>query len=325
MTRAHRNATRARGAIAAAGLAVLALVVLLGSAPGADEETPHGVSSGCVECHEPAIPGQALVFVDGGADASCLRCHATGPHSVGSEPKEGGGDEHAALPKSWPLAEGKLACLTCHDEPACDNLAVSEDNPYMLRDGPHDTIGTFCAVCHTVEQLGSYDPHEDMVQRPEAASVCEFCHQDANVTEADMDDLKVAAPRMCEGCHRSGEIHAGSAEHLVELDDEGVARAQAAGLPLDDRTVFCGTCHDPHPAGSIEANRGRVDTVDRPLMPADWSRLVLEPAMTARGADPTALGSTEPDHLRLPLAGGQLCGACHPAADVDGARVGDKP
>lgn len=306
----------------ALGASALAMATFIGAAPGADEESPHGVPAGCVWCHTEGDSGPlGSTFARGSSDAACLYCHEEGPHEVGMEPVLGddGTGEHAKLPETWPLDGRVVACLTCHDEPACDGASMDPDNPYFLRGGPYDTIGSFCARCHTVEQLGSYDPHTDMKERPDAKSVCEFCHQDAEVTEADMDDLKVAGPRMCEGCHLEVEMHASSAEHLIDLEPEVIARAQAAGLPLDEGTVFCGTCHDPHPADSIEQDSGRAETLGGPLMPAGWAQEVLGVALDQREieASEDTLGTTEPDYLRLPLADGQLCKACHLAADVD--------
>ena len=324
MTPLHTQKGRPIGLDIAVGFSALALAGLLGAAPGADEESPHGVPVSCTSCHDGGAEDAALgemSFTRGSSDAGCLHCHEDGPHEVGMEPVlvDDGTGEHAKLPETWPLADGRVACLTCHDEPACDGAVMDPDNRFFLRGGPYGTIGEFCASCHTVEQLGSYNPHQDMKDRPDSKSICEFCHQDATVTEADMDDLKVAAPRMCEGCHREVEMHASSAEHLVALDAEGIERAEAAGLPLDQGTVYCGTCHDPHPAGSIEQDSARAETLGGPLMPPDWAREVLHTAMDAREVDlgDETLGTTEPDYLRLPLGDGQLCKACHLPADVD--------
>jgi len=312
------------------GVSALALAALLGAAPGADEESPHGVPSSCTGCHSDGegVPASAgTTFARGSSDAACLYCHEEGPHEVGMEPvlEDDGTGEHAELPETWPLDDGRVACLTCHDEPACDGAPMAPDNPYFLRGGPYGTIGEFCARCHTVEQLGKYDPHEDMKERPEATSICEFCHQDATVTEADMDDLKVAAPQMCEGCHREEGIHTSSAEHLVELDADGITRAEAAGLPLDQGKVYCGTCHDPHPAGSIEQESGRAQALGGLVMPPDWAEEVLGVAVDAEEGESPVLHTTEPDYLRLPLSDGQLCKACHPAAEVDAELQGQQP
>jgi len=273
---------------------------------------------------------EEFVWRSGSPDEACLSCHEPGPHDVGTEPYAGGeqADEFATLPDSWPLYDGKLSCLTCHDEPACDGDPLDPANHRFYRGGPVASIGEFCARCHTVEQWGSYDPHEAMEQRPDLTSICEFCHQSATVTEADLDDLMVAAPRMCAGCHREEDIHASSREHHVTLDAAGITRAEAAGLPLDQGKVYCGTCHDPHPAGSIEQNQDRVARVGQPLVPQQWAEAVLGPTFEARSTRQGVVVSprtTEPDYLRLPLADGALCKACHLPADIDAGSGEPEP
>ena len=322
--------TAARSALV---ISLVCVCALLGAAPGHEEESPHGSPTGCLDCHEPVAPGtpvEQFVFAQGSPDDACLYCHEPGPHDVGMEPYAGGeqADDYAKLPVEWPLYDGKLSCLTCHDEPACDGAPLDLENFRFYRGGPAASIGEFCARCHTVEQWGSYNPHEVMEQRPDLTSICEFCHQSATVTEADLDDLKVAAPRMCAGCHREDDIHASSAEHHVTLDGAGITRAEGAGLPLDQGQVYCGTCHDPHPAGSIEQNEDRVGRVGQPLVPQEWVDTVLVPAFDARAASQGVVMSprtTEPDYLRLPLAGGALCRACHLPAAVDAGTAEPEP
>ncbi len=312
---------------------IVPLCILLAASADTEEESPHGSPTGCSTCHEPVARGTALqdfVWVGGSSDAACLECHEPGPHDVGMEPYGGGedADEYATLPEGWPLVDGTLACLTCHDEPACDGLPLEPDNHRFYRGGPVGSVGEFCARCHTVEQWGSYNPHEVMEERPDMTSVCEFCHQSATVTEADMDDLRVAGPRMCAGCHREPDIHASAAEHHAELDAAAIARADAAGLPLDEGKVYCGTCHDPHPAGSIDQNQDRVGRLGRELMPPGWADAVLGQDFARRGEERGVVvqaRTTEADYLRLPLEGGDLCKVCHLAEDTDAASGEPEP
>jgi len=90
-------------------LALLPVCLLLGAAPGADKESPHGSPTACLDCHEPVAPGAQLtdfVFTYGGPDEACLECHEAGPHDVGMEPYTGGDEaqEYADLPADWPLS-----------------------------------------------------------------------------------------------------------------------------------------------------------------------------------------------------------------------------
>lgn len=295
------------------------------------EENPHGSIELCHDCHEPVAPGtpiESIVFSQGDASQTCSYCHDNAPHEVGLDPHGEEGEEQAELPEGWPVLEGELACLSCHDEPACDRQPLADDNRRFLRGGPYGSIGEFCAECHTVDQLGRYNPHQAMVDRPDSEAVCEFCHESAEVTTADMDDLKVASPLMCSGCHRDKDVHAGSEEHMVELEADMVEKAEAAGLPLDETTVYCGTCHDTHPAGSIEENEDRVAILGQDILPEGWMRSVLAPVLEERGQAlgvEVSVGAKEPDYLRLPLAGAELCLACHDRASIDLARREDTP
>ncbi len=303
-----------------------------GAAVHGDEVSPHGNPDLCADCHAPFAPGtplEAIVWTHGTADDTCRHCHeGAAPHEGGLGPADPEDKTRAELPPDWPTVAGKLACLTCHDEPACDGKAVDPENVRFFRGGPYATVGELCARCHTVEQLGSYNPHEAMVERLGSTSVCEFCHQSAEVTEADREDLAVAAPRMCAGCHREDSVHAGAPVHLVTLDAAGLERARAAGLPLDQDRVFCGTCHDPHPAASLEERKDRLAGLGRPLVPEGWSAEVLVPTMADRAASRGAVAEprvAEPDYLRRPLAGGDLCRVCHLPADIDADPVKEDP
>ena len=87
-------------------------------------DSPHAQTGKCDRCHAPAAEGaipDAMTWTAGGADAACLACHEPDPHTVGLVPEAG------QVPAGFPLVGGKLACLSCHDEPACDTAPAVAD------------------------------------------------------------------------------------------------------------------------------------------------------------------------------------------------------
>lgn len=323
---------RRRSAVArtAMGLSAGTALFLLAAAPGADEDSPHHEQAACSACHEQAAPGAVadeMTFAHGTADETCLHCHEADPYDIGMPFKqaEGEGDVCAVLPAGWPLQGGNLACLTCHDEPTCAGTPADAQNPHFLRGAPYPTIDDFCAACHTPDQIAAYNPHEAMVRRAGSSSVCEFCHQNAVAGEESADDLKLAAPALCAGCHTEQDVHVGALEHLVALDAALVPQVEAAGLPLDQGKVYCGTCHDPHPAASVEEHADRQSRLGSPIIAEHWAQTVLAPAMAERaeGHGTTAAPrNEEPDYLRLALQNFELCQACHIPADIDAGVLG---
>jgi hypothetical protein len=271
--------------------------------------SPHGSPTQCAACHEPAREGdapEAIRFATGSADGACKSCHADDPHAVGMVPKEG------QVEPPMLLVDGKLACVSCHDEPACDGHPVADDD--FFRGGPYARVGDLCARCHEETAVEQYDPHAAMVAQPGDRTVCEHCHQDAPDPAATVADLKVSGPNTCEGCHTETR-HAGLDGHLAAVPEEMRADVRASGLPLaDGDKIVCLTCHDPHPPSSTAKAAERAAIVGRSLVPPAWQKDVLGAALEERAETlhaPLEPVTREPALLRRPLAGGELCASCH--------------
>ena len=280
--------------------------------------SPHGSPTQCAACHDPAHEGdapEAIRFATGSADGACRSCHADDPHAVGLVPKEG------QVQPPMLLVDGKLACVSCHDEPACDGQPHTDDD--FFRGGPYARVGDLCARCHEETAIERYDPHAAMVAHPGDRTVCEHCHQDAPDPSASVADLKVTGPDTCRGCHTDTR-HAGLDGHLTAVPAAMLAAVHASGLPLAaGDTIVCLTCHDPHPPSSTARSTERAAIVGRPLVPPAWEKDVLGPTVRERSdAIHAALEpvTSEPAFLRRPLAGGQLCASCHTAATIDDHR-----
>ena len=297
-----------------------------------DEEgatNPHFSPDHCASCHAEAAPGatsEQMTWAGGTANDTCSSCHDSAPHEVdiaAHRRGEGADDEVgrdlARVPMLFPLPGGMVACLTCHNEPACTGERQNPTNPRFFRGGPYATLGGLCENCHAPADSVRFNPHEAMADQRETTAICEFCH-DLVDDEPDLEALKIDRVAICYGCHKDTR-HTGSAEHLQKLDPEMRERAEAGSLPLTpDGEVFCGTCHDPHPPGSKPSAMERAEWAGKPLFDNPWLWSVLEPILQERAAslntDPMPW-TFEPDFMRKPLRGNALCGTCHTPEDTE--------
>lgn len=271
------------------------------SAEGASRSSPHGLAGECRACHADAA---GAGFVAGDDTTTCRGCHDEEPHQVGIEPVR------VEVPPAFPLPGGKLACQTCHDEPACDGKEIADDNPRFFRGGPYARIGDLCTNCHKETAADRFDPHTAMRNPTEREDACLFCHESRPV-EGATDALRLPGADTCRGCHFETS-HAGSGEHLTTLDPGMAKRALLAGLPLADGTrATCATCHDPHPPGTTAAATARAGWSEQRVVPEAWERQVLEPSLRDRAGEHAGALVHGHDLLRLSLDDGQLCQACH--------------
>jgi len=326
---------RALGALAA----MLCAGVALAQSPGVTDTpeqgevrlNPHFAVDRCVSCHAEASPGatsEVIPWAAGTANDTCRSCHDSAPHEVDIDAHRRGATapdvprDLARVPPGFPLPDGQLACLTCHDEPACSGGGQDPANPRFFRGGPYASLGDLCENCHGAAEEVRFNPHLAMEEKRDTTAICEFCH-DLVDGEPDLERLKVDRVQICYGCHEDTR-HTGSAEHLQILDDDMRARADAGGLPLTpEGQVFCGTCHDPHPPGSKRTAMDRAEWAGTPLFDDPWLWSVMEPILQGRAAtldtDPMPW-TFEPDYMRKPLRGNALCGTCHTPDDTEKRR-----
>ncbi len=285
-------------------LVALVLLAVTATATGAPKTSPHGIATACTSCHTDRT---GTAFVKGNDTATCRSCHAEEPHQVDIAPVT------AQVPAHFPLVDGKLACQSCHDEPACDGKDVSDDNPKFFRGGPYPQLGQLCANCHEETALDRYDPHQAM--RTATASnrdeACLYCHETVPDPAQPREALRLPGADTCKSCHFETS-HAGSGEHMVKLSAAQATSARDAGLPLGaSDTATCATCHDPHPPGSTPAADRRAGWKDQRVVSAAWEQDVLRPSVHERAGETTEPLVHGHDMLRLSLADGSLCRACH--------------
>lgn len=281
------------------------LVVLLGlglgfvthpSAASGERTNPHGQAQGCASCHVSAEGGPTRPEAE-----TCLACHPEGdPHPSDIVP------EKVHVPEGWPLPGGKLACATCHAEPACAPDRA-KDAPY-LRGGNVTRTLEFCQRCHGSQGTGGgplqgdastifvrKSPHSPARPGDATDPTCAACHTGAPLPGAPPAQarLRTDPTAACRTCH-VGEIHQGVPDHLGEILPAAMAATLPRELPLDDGAIACWTCHDVHGARTAEPPRRR----------ALADALHTTALGGAPSAHPTAL-------LALPAADGSLCRACH--------------
>lgn len=189
------------------------------------------------------------------------RCHYNRPEDLRHPTDVTVPEEmRARLPASFPLADGKMTCVTCHSFAvlcAKEKPAVSS-----LRGAPYDDRTSFCFRCHDEKKYERLNPHR---QRDAAGNVveekCLFCHtrkpDEARATYASIK-LIGGVEMLCQGCHNVSELHPAGKKHMVRPTLEYQARMRQLEkqygivLPLDEKGgLTCITCHNPHEEGVI--------------------------------------------------------------------------
>ncbi len=257
---------------------------------------PHWTGKYCQECHVNEMPRHenALLKFNGDARQLCDRCH-TRPcvtnqsHSADLLYRDIPG---YSIPSQWPLTNGRLNCLTCHDAvpPMYENFPLKRTNPAFLRGAPYKGRDDFCFRCHTKGEFVKQNPHRQRDQNGTInAKICTVCHKTAPVPRETRNisqvTFKESYDAICIGCHAAHPASHGPASGQHRLSAETKERLEKnkitfnVEIPLIDDRVFCGTCHNPHEKG------------------------ILQRAAAERGAG-------EKYFLRLP-GGYELCILCH--------------
>ncbi len=240
------------------------------AAAGQEIANPHWTGTYCAECHledNPQGNAAALRF-NGDSVKICNRCHETefarpDNHPVGVALAEG---METTKPGTFPLDDGKLSCLTCHDvlSQMKADVVLKATNRKFIRGAPYETLSTFCFFCHRQAEYQKTNPHQQLDAGGRIIEErCLFCHQAAPdpLRAKHINDVsfKTTLSQYCVNCHSQQKTaHPARADHLAELPDflkasvPERARAQHAELPLDGDRIFCGTCHNPHEKGVIK-------------------------------------------------------------------------
>ncbi len=283
--------------------AALFLALSADAAPRAEKMAdPHWTGKPCADC---VLEGWAAMSADE-INRRCNTCHFPGS-DMGSEPHPVGravpADVLPRVPKGWPLADGKISCLTCHDvrEQAGDIVIGSIFNKNFLRQPPPG-IESMCFVCHDSKRFEKPNPHRNMIAADGRIQeeACLKCHQEVpNRKGSSHTALKQDTDLLCIGCHaRQVRRHPARADHMLQLPPEMRRSLQEAGTmqsPLhfgEGDTIHCVTCHNPHEKGVLTGD--------------------------------CAQGAGEKSQLRLP-GRYELCVFCHSGLKVDREKLRRMP
>ncbi len=248
-------------------------------------QNPHWKKESCAACHDMST-GVAAPIAARAIDSLCFSCHDgrkahAEPHPTGRQFPT---TRAMRRPESWPLSQGELGCITCHDAQfGCDlKRHVRADNRNLLRqEGGGPAHGkSFCENCHAEQEFPKLNPHlmlggdgHAIVER------CTFCHSEAPDarTLKRTFEAKFKAPQsaICLDCHPRHrdplvQTHIGlrltpdEQAYMCAVESTGlsikpspqtIARLKAAKtrpallIPASDGTILCSTCHNPHQAG----------------------------------------------------------------------------
>ena len=242
----------------------------------------------CIGCHRVA---QSLISASSpfpeAIDPSslCLDCHnyQDNHHPVNFRPglAEGGNGLN-----SFPLFDGEMRCLTCHE-------VHGSGGPKLLRGGPYTSRTEICFRCHDSNLNATVDPHQMLTpggsfREVNGEPACLLCH--ARVPDRTGAEREIAFKAdvafLCWRCHPPMDGSFFQSHFLVRPGKKALAYMKAAerengvSLPLLNRDrITCSTCHNPHQQGVILSG-------------------------------PAAAGAGEHDRLRL--SKDQICNGCHP-------------
>lgn len=95
--------------------------------------------------------------------------------------------------------------------------AICQESVTVLPESPHRSLGE-CGFCHDL-YLGETDPHEFIVP---ISAIClrEPCHTPQNIGRSHPVD--------------------------ISIKESSLIESVPANLPLDDGSISCGSCHQPH-------------------------------------------------------------------------------
>lgn len=238
---------------------------------------PHWTGKHCIECHI-TEKGKVLKF-EGDYLKLCNRCHQTefartDIHPVAVELTD---IMNKKIPSGWPLKEGKVTCLTCHDVAIQmkENAPLKVVNPLFLRGVPYESINDFCFTCHTRESYQKTNPHTQLDEEGNIIEErCLFCHQslpDPWQAQSIADvSFKSERAVLCKSCHGDKwNLHPARSDHLVAIPDtmkemfHSQVTASGVDLPLYRDTIFCGTCHNPHQKGVLQRKEAATGAGER--------------------------------------------------------------
>jgi len=256
--------------------------------PVADSTTPnpHWQVDACQSCHKMAGNKPQAIAV-GDVDHLCLKCHdgqhaSAEVHPIARRLEPGG----VAPPTTWPLVEGRLSCITCHDVRAACKVTpdMTPDDSMFLRGhedaGPNAAGRDFCQNCHKYDGAKRFNPHLMLDSHKQVIEDrCLFCHEkipDRNtMSRTGNSQLRFPQVVLCKSCHpnhkeilKGGHLNLKATAEIAAymrareiiglvgppsedlVNQLKAQKARPTRMYLEpDGGVTCATCHNPHPEG----------------------------------------------------------------------------
>jgi len=193
------------------------------------------------------------------------------------------------IPAGFPLAQGRLDCLTCHDVGrscrAKPTTALANGN--MLRGDPVADPLLLCLRCHAQQDYRPFNAHDQLEAGKPKMEMCSWCHvsiPDINAPPASEASyaLRAKSTSLCRNCHTVAADHPfrshlqsrPSAEMLWSISayemqttmrlpfPELLRYARATqrtprSIPLEEGRITCSSCHNPHEKGLLPAGNPR--------------------------------------------------------------------
>ncbi len=280
--------------------AILALVVLLSRPVSAEEpepeevvRNPHGDPTLCDSCHAPVADGRRARWFDGDVSQLCQSCHEgrlakREVHPVNRVPSDAISQR---IPSDFPLRDGMVTCLTCHDVAQGCTAEAPNAAPgrNLLRGGQAAQPLMFCFHCHGREDYGSFNVHDQLEAGEMKVDTCLWCHTsvpDANSSHEGEAPylLRGTLVAVCHNCHRMAGKHPAGSSHVNVtarpemiwqmsayemrtkmrlsfpelLEYARVTKRFPRSMPLDENNrITCCTCHNPHAKGLFPTRNPR--------------------------------------------------------------------
>jgi predicted CXXCH cytochrome family protein len=231
---------------------------------------PHWTGKYCEECHVDKKPQQHNAPLKFGGDPIqlCNRCHTKAFVTIEIHPVNVpvADEMKHRIPTTWPLYNGKLSCLTCHDAipQTYNDFPVKWTNPRFLRGAPYQNKVDFCLTCHPKSKFEKENPHKKQLdaQGNIIKQSCLTCHEEAPDPDKNnnINTVALRGDSICLGCHPEHSAGHRPLKGPIALSSDMLASIKKADkerslkIPFINNHMQCGTCHNPHEKGVLRQN-----------------------------------------------------------------------